>query len=200
MATKQQTDTLMEWDAREIARKGVLTSELELERAVWAERSLNLLSEEQPNLEVLRKEIFNMIVQYESLHWSDSDTITKNQIAESDRAERQVKKEFSFFRKRKESILSKLKKYGLNQNDLAVILAHRKSYVSELLNGIRAFSMNDIIIMHKLFDIQLEDLVFTEIPVETEKRIKEALEKTVSNSSKTKKPAQVTSLVKALYS
>ncbi|MEO6282522.1 MAG: helix-turn-helix transcriptional regulator [Dyadobacter sp.] len=200
MANKQQPAVMTAYDVREIIRKGALKSELEMERAVWAERSLRLISKDQPELDSLRKEVRNLIIQYESVHWSDVELVTDQQVRESESAEKRVKKEFKFFQKRKELILKKLKKYKLNQNDLGEILAHGKSYISELLNGTRSFSMNDLVIIHRLFDISLEDLICIEISADVEKRIKATLEKAAANSSKSKNPSQVSSLVKALYS
>jgi len=191
---------LKETDIKSLIRKGEISSELELERASHAARFLRLQSETQPELALLEEQLSTLIRDYESKNWSDFNQVTEKQVAESDLAEKLAEKEFKFYKKRRELIMKTLKQNGLNQNDLAAILAHNKSYTSELLNGIRTFSMNDLIIIHRLFGIKLEDLVFTGIAVETEKRIKEAIEKTASNSSKTKKPAQVSSLVKALYS
>jgi transcriptional regulator with XRE-family HTH domain len=96
-------------------------------------------------------------------------------------------------------IIAKLKKHDLNQNDLAEILAHSKSYTSELINSIRSFSMNDLIIIHRLFNIELEDLIFTDISAETKKRINATLEKVASNTAKTRSIEKVTALVGALY-
>jgi transcriptional regulator with XRE-family HTH domain len=199
MAKKQQSAVISAFDVREIIKKGELTSELDMERAVWAERSLRLLSKDQPSLELLRKQVREMIIRYESLHWSNFDSIPKDQFTESDRAEKQVKKEFKFFKRRKELIIAKLKKHDLNQNDLAEILAHSKSYTSELINSIRSFSMNDLIIIHRLFNIELEDLIFTDISAETKKRINATLEKVASNTAKTGSIEKVTALVGALY-
>ena len=67
--------------------------------------------------------------------------------------------ENEFFQKRKESIKSKLKATGLNQNDLAKILGHRKGYMFELINGLRPFSKEDIVVINRLFKIKLEDLI-----------------------------------------
>ncbi|MCF2488197.1 transcriptional regulator [Dyadobacter sp. CY347] len=197
---KKQGFAVTAFDAREIVERGKISSELEMERAIQSERLLRLMSKDQPELEPLRKEIRDMVIQYESEHWSDADLVTDAQVHESDLAEKQVDKERLFFRKRKSLIIKHLKQNGLNQNDLSAILAHSKSYTSELLNGIRSFSMNDLIIIHKLFKIKLEDLIFTEITPDVELRIRETFEKAAENTSKSKKPAQVTSLMKALYS
>ncbi|NIJ51713.1 helix-turn-helix transcriptional regulator [Dyadobacter arcticus] len=184
MAKKQRSAVMSAFDVREIIKKGELTSELEMERAVWAQRSLRLLGKDQPGLEPLRKQIRDLIIRYESLHWSDFDSIPKKQFTESDRAEKQAKKEFKFFKKRKELILKKLRQNGLNQNNLAAILAHSKSYTSELLSGTRSFSMNDLVIIHKLFEITLENLIYAEIPAEVEKKFSDAVEKAVTKKMK----------------
>ncbi|WP_439558035.1 helix-turn-helix domain-containing protein [Dyadobacter sp.] len=189
-----------EIDIKLLIRKGVISSELELERASLAARFLRLQSEDHPELASLEEQLSILIRDYESKYWSDFKQVTTKQVKESDLAEKLAAKEFKFYKKRRELIIKALKQNQLNQNALAAILAHSKSYTSELMNGVRSFSMNDLIIIHKLFGIKLESLVFTEIPVETERRIKTALEKTASNSSNTKKTAQVTSLAKALYS
>ena len=57
---------------------------------------------------------------------------------------------------KKELIKEKLKSVGLNQNDLAKILGHKKGYMSELINGLRPFSKEDIIVINRLFKIKLE--------------------------------------------
>jgi plasmid maintenance system antidote protein VapI len=174
---KKQAFALTAYDAREIVKKGELTSELEMERAVRAKRLLRLMKNDQPGLELLIRALSDLIIDYESKHWSDVDLITDDQMRESDLAERQVDRERSFFKKRKELIVKKLKENELNQNDLSVILSHSKSYTSELLNGVRSFSLSDLVIIHKLFDIRLEDLICTEIPPEMEQKFDEAKQK-----------------------
>lgn len=78
-------------------------------------------------------------------------------------------------KRRKELILSKLESLNLKQQDLCNLLDHNKSYISELLNGIRSFSSVDLVIIHRLFKINLEDLLPTTIPLETQKRIQQSL-------------------------
>ncbi|GGC01862.1 helix-turn-helix transcriptional regulator [Dyadobacter sediminis] len=175
---------MKETDILSIIRKGEITSELDLERAVLAERSLRMLSEEQPELKPMRKELRALIIQYESAHWSDESLVTEAQVAESDAAEIQAATEFKFFRRRRALILEKLKSLGLKQNDLGILLAHSKSYTSELLNGIRAFSANDLLLIHKLLDIDMEDLFFTEIPAATLNRIQGSLQKMAERNIK----------------
>lgn len=184
MAQNKWSHTLNETDIRSMIRKGELTSEIELERASRAARFLRLQSKSQPELESLEEELGLLIRKYESIHWSGKESIPDSQIIESDLAEAQADAEFRFFISRRELILSKLKTKGLKQNDLAGILAHNKSYTSELLNGIRAFSTKDLIVIHKLLDIKLEDLFFTQIPREVEERIKSTLGKISDSKAK----------------
>jgi antitoxin component HigA of HigAB toxin-antitoxin module len=183
MAKKEQLFEMSELSIRQMVGNGRLKTELDFERAVLAERFLQLLIEDQPELEPLRKEVRSMIMDYESIQWS-KDVVSEAQIAESDLAEAQADTEFRFFISRRELILSKLKSHDLRQNDLANILAHSKSYTSELLNGIRAFSTKDLIVVHKLLDIKLEDLFFTEIPLEVKERIKSTLDKIPERKNK----------------
>jgi plasmid maintenance system antidote protein VapI len=197
---KNKQNPVSEMDVSELIAQGELTSELDLQRASLGAKILRLECEQNPKLEPLRDKLIAMMIAYESLHWSGNAPVSKSKMKETDLAEKQVIAERIFFSQRKEQILKRLKYYGLNQNDLAAILAHSKSYTSELLNGIRAFSMSDLIIIHRLFGIKLEHLIFTEISAETEIRIKQTIEKAAVNTSKSKNPSQVSSLVKALYS
>lgn len=198
MAQIRKSHTMSELDIKSLIRKGEISSEIELERASLALRNLRLLSVDQPKLAPLQKELSALIRNYETKNWSDYKQVTEKQFNESELAEKLAAKEFKFYKKRRELILNKLKKYGLNQNDLAAILAHNKSYTSELLNGIRAFSMNDLIIIHRLFEIKLEDLISTEIPIEVQKRINEAIEKSASGNSNDNNSLRASSLVKSL--
>ena len=70
----------------------------------------------------------------------------------------------------------KLKKVGFTQNDLAKILGNRKSYMSELINGLRPFSKEDLIVINRLFKIKLEDLIPTFIKQDRASHIKRTLE------------------------
>jgi transcriptional regulator with XRE-family HTH domain len=95
-----------------------------------------------------------------------------------------VQAENDFYEKRKERIKSKLKEAGLTQNDLAKILGHRKSYMSELINGLRPFSKEDLIVINRLFKIKLEDLIPTFIKQDRASHIKRTLESLSHNKIK----------------
>ena len=68
-----------------------------------------------------------------------------------------------------------LRNAGLNQNDLAKILGHRKGYMSELINGFRPFSKEDVVVINRLFKIKLEDLIPTFIKQDRASHIKKTL-------------------------
>ena len=140
-------------EIRTLVKNGALLSELDYERALLADRTLRIMVKEEPGLANLRNELRGLIVAYESLKWSDPNNISDKQLNESELAEKQISTEQQFYLWRKEIILSRLNELGLIQKDLGTLLNHSKSYTSELLNGIRAFSSNDLILIHKLLKI-----------------------------------------------
>jgi antitoxin component HigA of HigAB toxin-antitoxin module len=153
-----------------------LTSELEYEKASSLYLNLRVLVKEDKSYEAIRRHLRGLIKDYEQNNWADEDKITDNQIKESDLAEVIVQAENQFYQKRKELIKTKLKGAGLNQNDLAKILGHRKGYMSELINGLRPFSKEDLVIINRLFKIKFEDLIPAFIQQERASHIKKTLE------------------------
>ena len=103
--------------------------------------------------------------------------VSELRIRESDLAELIAEKERRFIQKRKALIKSRLKQAGLNQQHLMILLGHRsKTHMSELMNGIRPYTLNDLIIINRLFKIALSDLVPTTIPQSQRERIKKTIE------------------------
>jgi len=158
-----------------------LTSELEFEKASSLFLQLRVLEKEDKSYRPIRNHLRNLIKDYEKNNWEKEDNITDIQIKESDLAEELVQAENEFYFRRKKLIKTKLKEAGLNQNDLAKILGHRKGYMSELINGLRPFSKEDLIVINRLFKIRLEDLIPTFIKQERASHIKRTLE-TLSNN------------------
>ena len=162
MVEKPKFDLIMKkFSIQNIEKISTLNSELEVEKATNLFLKLRVLAKENESYKILRKHLSKLIKDYEDKNWSISENITNEQIKESDLAEQIVQAESNFYSKRKEIIRKKLKESGLNQTDLAKILGHRKSYVSELINGIRPFSKDDLIIINRLFKIELENLIPT---------------------------------------
>lgn len=136
-----------------------LNNELEFERATFIHGKLRWMVEEDSSLEPVRQHLFVLIEKYESKHWENELEITEEQIKESDNAEKIVNAESIFIQKRKELLKNKLKENEISQKDLAKLLGHRANYMSELMNGVRPFSRDDIVVIYRLFDIDFKDLI-----------------------------------------
>lgn len=177
MAQNKKLDRLSEPDIKKLLSSGRIESELDFKRAMLADRFLRLYQERQPELGVTRKALRSLIASFETRHWSDEKLVTQAQLEENDAAETQAEKEYAFIKQRRSLILTKLKEIHLRQKDLATLLNHSNSYTSELLNGIRPFSSNDLILIHLLFNIRLEDLFITILSPEVLTRLSRAIDK-----------------------
>ncbi len=136
-----------------------LTSELDFEQATSIQGKLRWMIEEDNSLEPVRQHLMALIEKYETEHWNNEFEITDEQVRESDLAEKIVSAEVLFVQKRKELIKGKLKESEMSQKDLGKILGHRPNYISELINGVRPFSRDDIVVIHRLFEIEFNDLI-----------------------------------------
>lgn len=185
MVTKSKNDLIMDrFSIQNIQRLTSLTSELDYEQASSLFLKLRVLEKQDESYKPIRNHLRSLIKDYEQNNWADENSITDNQIKESDLAEALVQAENDFYQKRKELVKSKLKEAGLTQNDLAKILGHRKGYMSELINGLRPFSKEDLIIINRLFKIKLEDLIPTFIKQDRAFHIKKTLESLSHNRIK----------------
>jgi transcriptional regulator with XRE-family HTH domain len=159
-----------------ISKLKQLEDELEFEKASSLYLKLRKQAQEDSYYSDIRKHLKFLISKYEQEHWSDESSITEEQVKESDKAEALVRAENQFNHKRKEQIRRRLKDVGLNQTDLAKILGHRKGYMSELINGLRPFSKEDIVIINRLLKIRFEDLVPPFIKKDRADHVNKALE------------------------
>jgi len=162
---------------KKIIQKGFISDELELERALILDRKLRLMSVENPELKGQRKLLRSIIKQYEDKNWSADSIISEEKIKESDNAEFIAEQERLFIQKRKEIIIDRLGKLDLNQQDLGLILGHNKSYTSELINGVSPFSLKDLIIIHRVLKIKIENLIPTIIPQKDRGRVRKSIQK-----------------------
>lgn len=175
---------MVKFSIQNIEKINTLTSELEYEKASSLYLNLRVRVKEDKSYEPIRRHLRRLIKDYEQKNWADEHKITDNQIKESDLAELIVQAENRFYQKRKELIKANLKVFGLNQNDLAKILGHRKGYMSELINGLRPFSKEDLVIINRLFKIKFEDLIPALIQQEKASHIKKTLESLPNNKIK----------------
>jgi len=163
-----------------------LNSELEFERATLIHGKLRWMEEEDSSLEPVRQHLIVLIEKYEKAHWNGDLEITEEQIKESDIAEKIVSAESIFIQKRKQLLKLKIKENNITQKDLAKILGHRPNYMSELINGIRPFSRDDIVIMSRLFEIEFKDLIPPFLKKEVTNHIKMTLGELRKNKVKLK--------------
>lgn len=162
-------------DIREIENIQQLDNEYDLQKALLLDRKLRILVKENADLKPIHDKLFQLIQDYEERSWSDSDNITEKQFDDAETAEQLVEIEQKFIVQRKEAIRKKLKNYDMNQTDLAILLGHKKSYTSELINGVTQFSMKDLVIIHRVLRIDLAKLIPTYLQNETRERVKESI-------------------------
>lgn len=153
-----------------------LNNELEFEQATSIQGKLRWMVKDDSSLEPIRQHLLVLIEKYESKHWENESEITEEQIKESDNAEKIINAENIFIQKRKELIKSKLKENEILQKDFAKLLGHRPNYMSELMNGVRPFSRDDIVVIHRLFGIDFNNLIPPFLKKEVTNHIKMTLE------------------------
>ncbi|PVH25496.1 transcriptional regulator [Sphingobacterium corticibacter] len=155
-----------------IVEKGVINNELDYDRALIADRKLRLLSKENPPLKNLRMKLREIIANYENLEWSDPNKIDDNKLAESEKSEAVAEQERVFIENRKQTIRPKLKQLDLTQENLGSILGHKsKTHMSELMNGIKSFTLKDLIVIHTLLKIDIALLIPVFLSVEDQEKI-----------------------------
>lgn len=162
---------------KKILKQGSITNELDFQRASIIDRELRLLVKEFPELAEDRKLLRVMLKAYEDQHWI-SQEIMGLQIEESDIAGQIAERERAFIAKRKQAIKTRLKALNISQKDLGVILGHTSAtYMSELISGISPFTLNDLIIINRLLNINLSILIPTTLTGELRTRIKQNISK-----------------------
>jgi hypothetical protein len=87
------------FDIEKIVEKGIITNELDYERALIADRKLRLLAKESPYFKSFRIKLRDIIEKYEDAEWSDVDKIDDDKILESNKAEYIAEFERLFFGK-----------------------------------------------------------------------------------------------------
>ncbi|TKG94662.1 XRE family transcriptional regulator [Puteibacter caeruleilacunae] len=174
-------------EIKEIEHIDRLENEYDLQKASLLERKLRLMIKDDPTLKPFRQKLRKLIKAYENSNWSDLQSISDEQIVESDKAEKIINFEQQFINKRKETIRKKLKDFDMNQQDLGILLGHPKSYMSELMNGISQFTMKDLVIIHRIFGISLKTLIPIYLQDETSIKIKESIRKLNKPKLKLKK-------------
>jgi transcriptional regulator with XRE-family HTH domain len=180
MAEKQGVYHIMktEFDIEAILKKGRLSNELDYERALVAERKLRLLAKEDAQFTTLRHQLRELLESYERSEWADADSIDDRQLIQSEKAEFIADQERQFLETRKRTIRNRLKQLELTQENLGSILGHRsKTHMSELMNGIKPFTLKDLIIMHRLLKIEMSVLIPVFLSNSDQEKVKLAVSK-----------------------
>ncbi len=167
-----------------ILKLNELNTEFEFEKASAIQGKLRWMVKDDSSLKPVRQHLISLIEKYEKKHWDNESDISDDQIRESDIAERIVSAESVFIQQRKELIRAKLKESNISQKDLAKILGHRPNYMSELVNGVRPFSRDDIIVIHRLFEIEFNNLIPPFLKKEVTNHIKTTLGELKNNKVK----------------
>lgn len=166
------------FNLKSVLQEGRLNNELDYERALIAERKLRLMVKELGTGASIRRRLRAIIASYENQNWSTQAALSKadQQWMESEWASLIAEKERQFLATRKQIIKKKLKQYELKQQDLMFILGHTsKSYMSELMNGVVPFTLQDLVAIHWLLKIELSDLIPTFLSDKQRNRIQQNL-------------------------
>ncbi|OXA81495.1 transcriptional regulator [Flavobacterium frigidimaris] len=165
-----------QFDIEKVIEKGVITNELDYERALISDRKLRLLAKENIHFKNLRVKLRDIIEKYENSEWSDVDEIDDYKLIENDKAEQIAELERLFLENRKQTIRKKLKEFELTQENLGSILGHKsKTHMSELMNGIKPFTLKDLVIINRLLKIEIGQLIPLFLSKEDQTKIKEAV-------------------------
>lgn len=165
------------FDIEKLVENGSITNELDYERALIADRKLRVLSKENSHFKFLRLKIRDLIEEYENSEWSTSKNITNDKLLISDESGRIAEEERLFLHNRKQEIRKKLKELDLSQENLALLLGHKsKTHMSELINGIKPFTLKDLIIINRLLNIDLTKLIPVYLSNEDKIKVKEAIQ------------------------
>lgn len=178
MVEKKRLHSIMKthFDIEQLVEKGLITNELDYDRALVADRKLRLLAKEDLHFKNLRTKLRDIIEKYENAEWRDVDQIDDAKLLESDKSEQIAELERVFLENRKLAIRKKLKELELTQENLGSILGHKsKTHMSELMNGIKPFTLKDLIIINRLLKIEIAVLIPVFLSKEDQIKVKEAV-------------------------
>jgi hypothetical protein len=178
MVEKKWVHRLMKthFDIEEIVEKGIITSELDYDRALIADRKLRILAKDNLHFKNLSAKLRDIIEIYENNEWNDLDKIDDEKLSESDKSQKIAELERQFLETRKQAIRKKLKEFDLTQENLASILGHKsKTHMSELMNGIKPFTLKDLIIINRLLKIEISVLIPVFLSKEDQMKVKIAV-------------------------
>ncbi len=164
------------FDIENLVEKGIITNDLDYERALIADRKLRLLAKDNLHFKTLRTKLRDIIEKYENEEWNDIDKVDNKKLADNKKFEQIAELERLFIENRKQAIKKTLKEFDLTQENLASILGHKsKTHMSELMNGIKPFTLKDLIIINQVLNVELGLLIPVFLSGEDQIKVKEAL-------------------------
>jgi transcriptional regulator with XRE-family HTH domain len=164
------------FDIEQFIEAGVITNELDFERALIADRKLRLLSKDNEHFKNLRHKLRDLMAAYEYGTWNEVSIVAEAQMTDSYRSETIAEEERVFMDNRKAKIRNRLSELDLTQEHLGVLLGHKsKTHMSELMNGIKSFTLNDLIIINKLLGIDIKELIPVFLSPEEQDKVKIAV-------------------------
>lgn len=164
------------FDIEKLIESGFINNELDYERALIADRKLRLLSKDNAYFKTLRQQLRDIIEVYENTAWSNVNDITEQRWPDNEKNERIAESERLFIERRKSGIRKQLKELDLNQEDLAFLLGHKsKTHMSELMNGIKPFTLKDLIIINRLLHIDMAKLIPVYLSREDQLKVNNAI-------------------------
>ena len=164
------------FDIEKIVENGIITNELDYDRSLVADRKLRILAKESLHFKNLRAKLRDIIEKYEASEWSDIEKIDDAKLLESENSEQVAEAERLFLEFRKQAIKKSLKKLELTQENLGLILGHKsKTHISELINGIKPFTLKDLIIISRVLEIELSVLIPVFLSSEEKGRVNDAV-------------------------
>ena len=160
-----------------IIENKLIDNELDYQKALIHDRKLRLLAKDNSHFKELRKKLREIIVSYENANWNLQNQASDSQVIESDNFERIAEYERQFIENRKQVIKKKLKELDLNQENLTLLLGHKsKTHMSELINGIKPFTLKDLVIINRLLHIDLSILIPPFLSAIEQEKIKNAIQ------------------------
>lgn len=164
-------------DIEKLIAVGEIQNELEYQRAMVADRKLRLLAETSVHFKNIRSKLLCLLEAYEEKLWSDANAVNMDQVEQSDLAAAIAEKERIFFKNRKKAIQGKLKDFNLTQEELGHLLGHKsKTHMSELINGIKPFTLIDLVVISKVFSLNITSLIPQHLPFEKIGKINAAID------------------------
>lgn len=148
-----------EFNISEILKTGII-SEFDYQRALIADQKLRLMAKKDARYKATRTSLRDLIEKFEKSHWESNQKISNSKLIESELAEFIAEEERSFIQNRKKIIRERLSQLGLNQQELGTILGHTsKTHMSELMNGLSAFTLRDLILISRLLKLDMDLLI-----------------------------------------